>query len=65
MRVKEIVRRDQSSEEEKAMQMFSDIKQDDIRQGTLGVCYFLCSLSLLASNPDKVKECFNTKEINE
>ena len=40
------------------------IEPDDISQGGLGVCYFLCSLSSLAENGKYVIKCFNTDKVN-
>jgi len=39
--------------------LFCDgITPDDIRQGELGDCYFLSSLSVLAEKPERIKELF-------
>ena len=44
--------------------LFDKIEPDDISQGGLGVCYFLCSLSILAENGKYVMNCFNSDKIN-
>lgn len=41
------------------------IHPNDINQGALGDCYFLCVLSSLAERPNRVEHLFYTKEINE
>jgi len=38
----------------------SDISPNDIKQGALGDCYFLSSLSALSEVPDLVKKLFVT-----
>lgn len=35
---------------------------DDIAQGSLGDCYFVCSLSALAEFPERVKKLFVSQE---
>ncbi len=40
------------------------ITPDDIKQGSLGDCYYLCSLSTLAERPYLVKRLFLTKNYN-
>lgn len=45
--------------------IFSDIDPNDIRQGSLGDCYFLCCLSVLAERPKLVKRLFITEEPND
>ena len=37
----------------------------DIRQGSLGDCYFLCSLASLAEEPSLIKRLFHAQETNE
>ena len=41
-----------------------DINADDINQGALGDCYFLCALSALAEFPDRVRAIFKTQSTN-
>lgn len=45
--------------------VFNDISPDDIRQGEMGNCYFLCALSSLAENPGLIKRLFDTTHPNE
>jgi hypothetical protein len=41
------------------MALFKDsISPDDIRQGNLGDCYLMCSLSSASESPDIVRRCF-------
>ncbi len=35
---------------------------DDIAQGSLGDCYFVCSLSALAEFPERVRKLFVSQE---
>jgi calpain-15 len=42
-----------------------DINPDDINQGQLGDCYFLCAMSALAEFPDRVRALFKTQEPND
>ena len=45
--------------------MFDDpVKPDCIKQGQLGDCYFLSSLSVMAEKPSRVVNMFLTKEPN-
>jgi len=48
----------------KPMLFCDDIEPDDIRQGSLGDCYFLSSLSVLAEKPDRIRELFCHHEDN-
>ena len=41
------------------------ISPSDVRQGQLGTCYFLATLSAMAENPERVKARFYTQEVNE
>ena len=46
--------------------MFCDkLNPEDINQGNLGSCYFLCALIGLSNFEDRIKKLFVTKEINE
>ncbi len=45
--------------------MYQGISPCDIRQGALGNCYFLCSLSSLAEQPDLIKRLFVSQDVNE
>ena len=40
------------------------IDPSDVRQGELGTCYFLATLSAMAENPERVKARFYTQEVN-
>jgi calpain-15 len=42
-----------------------DIEPADIRQGSLGDCYFLSTLASLAEKPSRIKKLFETDQINE
>lgn len=44
--------------------VFKGISPDDIRQGSLGNCYFLCSLSSLAEYPQLISRLFDFDQIN-
>lgn len=50
---------------EAKMYIYKEIQPKDIKQGFCGDCYFLSSISSLAEFPDRVKDIFLTKEINE
>jgi hypothetical protein len=41
------------------------ITPSDIKQGSLGDCYFLSSLSVIAEKPSRIKSLINTHEIND
>ena len=45
--------------------LFRGITPSDIRQGSLGNCYFLCSLASLAEYPDLIKRLFDFDTIND
>ena len=40
------------------------VEPNEINQGQLGDCYFLCALSVLAQDPELIKARFVTKEKN-
>lgn len=42
--------------------VFDNIEPNDIKQGVLGDCYFLSSLSSLAENPPRIQRMFETAE---
>jgi hypothetical protein len=45
--------------------VFKDgIEPNDIKQGALGDCYFLSSLSVIAERPNRISNLFVTKECN-
>lgn len=46
-------------------QVFNGISPNDIKQGSLGNCYFLCALSSLAEYPSLIERLFDSAEINE
>jgi calpain-15 len=46
-------------------QVFSKIEPNDIIQGQLSDCWFLCAVSSLAERPALVERIFVTKEYNE
>jgi hypothetical protein len=46
------------------IKLFDQIDPNDIRQGSLGVCYFLSVLSALAEFPERVKKIFSQTEAN-
>ena len=39
------------------------IEPNDIKQGSLGDCYFLSSLSVISENPERISNMFVTKEV--
>lgn len=45
--------------------LYNEISPCDIRQGALGNCYFLCSLSALAEYPDLIKRLFDFDYCND
>lgn len=45
--------------------VFRGIAPTDIRQGSLGNCYFLCSLSSLAEHPQLISRLFDFDHVNE
>ncbi len=42
--------------------LYGTIQEKDIRQGVIGNCYFLCSISALAEYKDRFNDIFITKE---
>ena len=54
------------TDDEGDLQIFvDDPTPNDIKQGALGDCYFLSSMSVLAEFPERIKSMFLTTEINE
>ena len=45
--------------------LFNDIDPNDILQGGLGDCYFLCAIASIAEHPDLVKRLFDFDQNNE
>lgn len=45
--------------------IYDEISPTDIVQGQLGDCYFLSAVSSLAEKPERVKNIFLTKEVND
>jgi len=41
------------------------IEPNDIKQGSLGDCYFLSSLSAMAEKPNLISRLFKTNTVNE
>ena len=41
-----------------------NIEPQDIKQGTLGDCYYMCALAALAERPDRIKKLFVVHERN-
>lgn len=46
-------------------QLFSNIRPEGILQGSLGDCYLLSSISVLAENPFHITRLFQPKKVNE
>nr|QBH22547.1 calpain family cysteine protease [Philasterides dicentrarchi] len=44
---------------------FGDIEPNDIKQGLLGDCYFLCALSAMAEQPNLIRRLFQDQEKND
>jgi calpain-15 len=54
------------TDDEGDLNVFSeDPTPSDIKQGALGDCYFLSSLSVIAENPERIKKMFLVSEVNE
>lgn len=47
------------------MKIFEGISPNDINQGEIGDCYFLCCLSALAERPVYIERLFDTDKVNE
>lgn len=45
--------------------LFKGITASDIRQGSLGNCYFLCSLASLAEQPELISRLFDIQKYNQ
>jgi len=43
---------------------YQKIEINDIHQGTLGNCYYLCSIAAVAEYPDRILPLFETKDFN-
>ena len=43
---------------------YGGISPSDIRQGRLGDCYFLCTLSVLSENPHRIMQMFLSDDVN-
>ena len=41
------------------------VSPNDIKQGELGDCYFLSSVSVIAENPERIKKMFLVTEPND
>ena len=44
--------------------IIGNIKPSDIRQGKLGDCYFMATISALTERPDRIYSLFFTREVN-
>eukprot|EP01022_Parablepharisma_sp_SALTPOND_P026586 TRINITY_DN64445_c0_g1_i1.p1 TRINITY_DN64445_c0_g1~~TRINITY_DN64445_c0_g1_i1.p1 ORF type:complete len:1204 (-),score=5.94 TRINITY_DN64445_c0_g1_i1:53-3520(-) len=49
----------------KPFEVFEGIDINDIQQGALGDCYFLCSIAAVAEFPDRIMNLFLTKSSND
>jgi hypothetical protein len=53
------------NDEKEGLKVFQGaIEPNDIKQGSLGDCYFLSSLSVIAERPNRISNMFVTKEVN-
>ena len=50
--------------EYKDIKLFDNIEPNDIQQGYLGTCYFLCTLSAISEYPNRIKKLFVNKVSN-
>ena len=62
IRAEQIVELNDNNEQLKIFQ--GNIEPNDIKQGALGDCYFLSSLSVISERPDRISNLFVTKEVN-
>ena len=54
------------TDDEGDLQVFvDDVSPNDIKQGALGDCYFLSSLSVIAEKGERIKKIFQTDQVNE